>query len=36
MSKVDVVKWYSAMLTRFALVTVLVAFYSAEFFTSVV
>lgn len=36
MSKVQVVKWYSEMLARFALVTVLVAFYSAEFFTSVV
>lgn len=36
MTKTKVLKWYGAMLARFALVTVLVAFYSAEFFTSVV
>jgi hypothetical protein len=36
MSKTKVVKWYGAMLARLMFTMILVAFYSAEFFNSVV
>ena len=36
MSKVEVVKWYSKMLSRFAFTAVMVAVYSAEMLNSVV
>jgi hypothetical protein len=36
MKKKDVIKWYSAMIARIAFTMVLVAFYSSEFFTSVI
>ena len=36
MSKGQVVKWYSRMLARLAFTTVMIAFYSAEVFNSVI
>ena len=36
MSKVEVAKWYSKMLARFAFVGIMIAFYSAEVFNSIV
>lgn len=36
MNKYQVLKWYTGMLGKFLVVSLMVAYYSAEFFTSII